>query len=204
MIQKYIKFILILLTLISTYILPFLSQKEFNATFWNKEKISLIPKEVISAEKEILEVNKITESINLQSTTSTQQNYFESEVYKSDFPFNAIAPIWKAKGNIEYLTISLRVWSDNKNWSAWLEVDAEKPIKDGSDDRLFPETPIFIDGNYFQFRTELSREINSGFITLTDLKIAYQNYKSKSQIQKTSSTLPKANARSSENVNNII
>lgn len=85
----------------------------------------------------------------------------ESKPIKADFQFNAIAPHWKeANATEENRTVAIRTSLDNQNWGPWLEIEAVGPLRDDDPhpDRMFAETPMFIDGRYFQYKITLNRD----------------------------------------------
>ena len=85
---------------------------------------------------------------------------FTSEVHKAEFQFNAIAPHWKeTNASNPTRTLELRTSLNDKDWTEWFEVEAGGPLRDDDPhpDRMFTESPIFVEGRYFQYRLTLKR-----------------------------------------------
>jgi hypothetical protein len=119
----------------------------------------------------------------------------ESPSLKADFAFNAIAPHWKEKGVGEAnRLIEVRVSNDGENWTEWMDIEAVGPTRDDDPhpDRTFAETPILVDGRFFQTRVTLARDTASAASPeVSDLKINYIDSR-QSQIQKLAAAISNA------------
>jgi len=99
------------------------------------------------------------DSVNVSSKFTIagyeKDKIFESPVFTSDYEFNAIAPHWKEKlGAGASRTVYVRTSKDNTNWTDWMDIEVDGPAKDNDPhkDEVFPETPIFIEGSYYQYK----------------------------------------------------
>lgn len=106
---------------------------------------------------------------------SEHQKVIESKVIKANFQFNAIAPHWKEKNAAEdNRKVELRTSMDGKEWTSWMEIEAVGPLRndDPHPDRMYAETPLFVDGQYFQTRVTLNRDsLQEPVPEIYDLKI---------------------------------
>ncbi len=109
------------------------------------------------------DVQVISDSVDQAVKMDNKETHkvVESKAVKTDFQFNAIAPHWKetnvSEGNRK---LELRTSLDNKTWSAWIGIEAVGPLRDDDPhpERMFAETPLLIDGQYFQYRITLDRD----------------------------------------------
>lgn len=133
--------------------------------------------EVKSANKTVLGTGNNPEILRLEQ--KTQLRTYVSEELKTDFKFNAVAPHWHVEfGNEENIKVEIRVSENGRDWSDWLEIKAEGPLRDDLPftGHVYPETPIFITGQHAQHRITLRRGANTGKSpVVSDLKLNYIN-----------------------------
>lgn len=114
---------------------------------------------------------------------------FTSPELKADFAFNAIVPMWDGEGSG---TLQMRTANTSGHWTAWMDIEADgEAVRDGVKQVAshYPETPLMIDGQKYQYRVKLSREsANQTSPTLTNLKITYIDSR-QSTIEKVSSNV---------------
>lgn len=115
------------------------------------------------------EIKNETQPVRLTSLPKERVRLKESEtetsyispVFKAKFAYNAIAPRWKGiNGTTENQTMLVRSSQDSQNWTEWMEIEASGTLKDGDQNtnEMFGETPIFIEGRFFQVKSSISRE----------------------------------------------
>ena len=99
---------------------------------------------------------------------------FTSPELKADFAFNAIVPVWDGDGNGE---IQMRTADSSGTWTDWMSVEGNgEALRPGAKTiaQHYPETPIIVDGQQYQYRVKLSRSAaDSASPTITNLKITY-------------------------------
>ncbi|MBW3537881.1 N-acetylmuramoyl-L-alanine amidase [Candidatus Parcubacteria bacterium] len=102
---------------------------------------------------------------------------YDSPVRQTDFQFNAIAPQWRqSDAAAEASRVFLRTSVDAKTWTDWMEVEGSRPLRDDapSPDTMFAETPLMIQGRFFQYRVALSRQDPAQPAPeVSDLKVTY-------------------------------
>lgn len=134
------------------------------------------------------DVQVIGNSVGQGATLGEEEKrkVIQSKPIKADFQFNAIAPHWKeADATDENRTFEIRASLDKEEWSPWLEIEATGPLRDNDPhpDRKYAETPLMVDGKYFQYRITLSRQsLNSPTPKIYDLKINHIDSRKPSHI----------------------
>lgn len=103
---------------------------------------------------------------------------YTSPQFETDFEFNALAPYWEEKSVSDDTSrhVDIRVSSDGEDWTEWMELEVgPQARKDAPNpNRIAPETPLFIEGNYFQYRIELERSsLSETSPEITDLEFTY-------------------------------
>lgn len=120
--------------------------------------ISLPEYKVKSRDVQVVGVSE-NEAVKLSSTE--KRKVVESKAIEADFQFNAIAPHWKENNaSEESRKLEIRTSMDNEAWGPWFEVEAVGPLRDDDPhpDRQYAETPLFADGQYFQYKITLERD----------------------------------------------
>jgi hypothetical protein len=109
-----------------------------------------------------------------------QRKTVESPAVKTKFSFNAIAPHFTEKpgdmGYAEHRHLKIRTSSDGRAWSDWTPVDTDGALRDNDPrpNQQFPETPIFTEGNYYQYSVTLERPApNAKASEISDLVVTY-------------------------------
>lgn len=142
-----------------------------------------------SSDKAVLGVDNTPSALELtgQSTEKT----FTSDQFTADHSFNAIAPVWKEENATERnRTLEIRVKGED-GWTQWMEIDPVTSVRenDPMGDRTYMETPIFVEGDSFQYRTTLKRPSSAqASPKITDLEITYIDSRP-STLQKVTETL---------------
>lgn len=155
----------------------------FSINFFDESNVPQQPPQEIKSNDYQAVGENIDQSVSISPGETSK--IVESDAIKSNFQFNAVAPHWKeSDANEANRKFEIRTSLDNKNWSAWLEVEAVGALREDepNPDRMYSEAPIMGDGQYFQYKVSLSRDnprISSP--KLYDLKINYIDSRKKEQ-----------------------
>ncbi|MEX0668718.1 MAG: N-acetylmuramoyl-L-alanine amidase [Candidatus Saccharimonadales bacterium] len=150
---------------------------------------ALLDYEIKSAQESVLGINNMPSTLQLAGGETSRM--FTSDTFKTDFEFNSIAPIWEEENYTDSRVVYLRISSNGRDWSQWLEIDAEGPLRDDDPNvgKVFPETPILTTGQYFQYRVLLwEDQVTKQSPVITDFRINYADSRS-SQLQRIASGL---------------
>ncbi len=93
--------------------------------------------------------------LGLNVAAGKNELIYTSEIYEAKMRFNAIALHWRENGITwkEGRRVFLRTSLDGNHWTDWLELESLGPMRDDDTaERIFPEVPLLIDGNFFQYR----------------------------------------------------
>jgi hypothetical protein len=131
-----------------------------------------------SADEALLGTGTLPKVVKLED--GEQSKTVESPAVKAKFSFNAIAPHFKETpgdtGYEKHRHLEIRTSTDGRNWSDWSDVHTEGAVRenDPHPDRQYPETPLFAEGHYFQFKVTLERPApNAKASEISDLVMTY-------------------------------
>lgn len=127
----------------------------------------------------------------LELTGQDTEKTFTSNQFTAEHSFNAIAPHWEEE-NADDQNRRLEIRVDTTDgWSQWMEIEAVTSMRENDPmaGRTYMETPIFIEGDRFQYRTTLKRRSPAqASPKIMDLKITYIDSR-QSRLQKMTETL---------------
>jgi hypothetical protein len=138
-----------------------------------------------SSSQEVLGVNNGPSVLEISGRDT--QKTITSQPLEANHSFNAIAPMWEeTRADNQNRTVEIRVSSDGRDWTRWMEIDAVKSVRDNDPmaGTTYMETPIFVTGSHFQYRVTLQRNSpDEASPKITDMKMTYLDSR-KSGIQK--------------------
>lgn len=125
-----------------------------------------------------------TKTIRIARSFKRKKNIVTAQItskpIESKFTFNAIAPNWEQRGGSykEDIDVFIRTSVTGNSWSDWIKIEATTQQKDSTarSSHIYPEVPIIIAGNYFQYKVVIhDNEKSRNKPEISKLKIEYIN-----------------------------